>query len=435
MITKFDIGVTSEIGELQGVILHPPGKEIENMTPKNVERALYSDILNLSVATGEYSQLYGVLDRVTQTFSVRDLLKDILVNQKVKQNLLKKINKNEDLSLIFDDLMILPPKELASQLLEGVVMEKDTLTKYLCKDYYALQPLHNFFFTRDAAISMDEWVLIGKMAGKVRERETIIMESIFDSHPLFNIKTEAPPLIINGKPNDIVIEGGDVLVARDDVLLIGIGARTTSQGVDFIIQQLNKRKEFKHIIVQELPKSPESFIHLDMVFTFLDVNKCMVYEPVIFKSGRFQTVHIVLENGKVRSIRDEENLPTALKGLGFDLEPVICGGTKDTWMQEREQWHSGANFFAIGPGKVIGYGRNVHTIEEMSKHGFEVIEAKQVIKGNVHLEKYSKYVVTISGSELSRGGGGCRCMTMPISRKPVDWGVKNKEKQEKALKK
>ena len=45
-----NINVTSEIGELKGVIVHTPGREVENMTPQNAERALYSDILNLSVA-------------------------------------------------------------------------------------------------------------------------------------------------------------------------------------------------------------------------------------------------------------------------------------------------------------------------------------------------------------------------------------------------
>ena len=52
LMPKYNVNVTSEIGELEGVILHSPGPEVENMTPENAERALYSDILNLSVASG-----------------------------------------------------------------------------------------------------------------------------------------------------------------------------------------------------------------------------------------------------------------------------------------------------------------------------------------------------------------------------------------------
>jgi arginine deiminase len=145
----------------------------------------------------------------------------------------------------------------------------------------------------------------------------------------------------------------------------------------------------------------------------------MAFEPVILKPNRYQTVHIVLDNGTVTSIKTEENIPVVLKKLGFDMEPVLCGGGTDTWYQEREQWHSGANFFALAPGKVIGYGRNVHTIEEMNRHGFEVVKARDVIEGKTDLKDHKKCVVTIHGAELSRGGGGCRCMTMPVKRKSV----------------
>lgn len=421
MAGKMNISVRSEIGELEGVILHTPGSEVENMTPKNAERALYSDILNLKVAQKEYSQLSGVLGKLTKTFQVKDLLTDILANEKVKENLLGKICQHEHKCNLNDYLMTLDAKELSRQLIEGVVEEKDTLTKYLNKERYSLRPLHNFFYTRDAAMSVLDDVLIGRMASNVRERESIIMESIFDYHENFVTKTVNP--LNSPKFSDKTsIEGGDVLIARDDILCIGTGLRTTSQGIDFILERLLAQGEKnRHILVQELPYKPESFIHLDMVFTFLDKDTCMVYEPLIMQTNRYETIHITIENGKVTSIQEEDNLLSSLKNLGMDLKPVLCGGSKDPWVQEREQWHSGANFFAVGPGKVIGYGRNVYTIDEMNKNGFEVLKANDVISGKVDPKTYKKYVITLEGSELPRGGGGARCMTMPIRRKTVKW--------------
>lgn len=420
MDEKINFKVSSEIGDLEAVILHTPGSEVENMTPLNAERALYSDILNLTIASQEYSELHQVLNKVTKTFQVKELLFDILENDKVRENLIHRIVRNEQLEAFEPYILELDNSELARQLIEGGEMVKNNLTRFLDPDRFSLRPLHNFFFTRDASMTVNNKVLIAKMASRVRDRESLIMENIFDYHPAFNTKT-VNPLSFAGKTDSITIEGGDVLVAREDILVIGLGPRTTSQGIDFVIECLKNTKERRHIIVQELPHSPESFIHLDMAFTFLDVNKCMVYEPVILQTNRYKTIQITIDKGKVESIRDVDNIFVALKSLGMDLEPVFCGGAGDIFSMEREQWHSGTNFFAIGPGKVIGYGRNVHTINELNKHGFDVLKAQDIIQDKIKLSDYQKYVITIDGSELARGGGGARCMTMPIARKSVNW--------------
>jgi arginine deiminase len=418
MQENLPIRINSEIGALEGVVIHTPGQEVENMTPENAERALYSDILNLGVATKEYNQFKSVLKLHSPVFEVKDLLREILRNEKVKESLVKKVCRNEGSGCIGEHLMMLSEEGLASALIEGVPVINDTLSNFLSKERFSLRPLHNFFFTRDAAISVYDNVVVGSMASPIRLRESLIMEAIFDFHPAFGTKT------INSRNSDIkgiAIEGGDVLIARDDILICGIGSRTSSQGIDFIIDHLKEKKEKQHILVQELPLTPESFIHLDMVFTLLDRDICMIYEPVIMKMNKYQTVHIYAEGGQVKYIREVENLPQGLRKLGMDLRPVLCGGPEDRWQQEREQWHSGANFFAVGPGKVLGYARNTKTLEALNNNGFEVLKANDLVKCRLKIEDYTKYVVAIDGSELPRGGGGARCMTMPVSRKPVDW--------------
>jgi len=246
------------------------------------------------------------------------------------------------------------------------------------------------------------------------------MEAIFNHNPRFE-STTINPLAVGNPDSAATIEDGDVLVARDDILIIGNGSRTSSQGIDFIIEQLKSQCDReRHILVQELPHSPESFIHLDMVFTLLDKNRCMLFDPLMRSPGKYQTIHIVVDNGRVTAIREEKRLIDALCRLGMDLEPISCGGTKDLWIQEREQWHSGANFFALAPGKVVGYARNSHTLEEMNRAGFEIVAAETIISGRHRLDEFDRCVVTLDGSELPRGGGGARCMTMPIRRKPVD---------------
>ena len=416
------IDIQSEIGQLNAVLLHTPGAEVENMTPKMAQRALYSDILNLSIAQEEYKQLSGVLSKIANVYTVTDLLVKVLENPVEREELVKKICVTENVMEYYETLMEMSSVRLAKALIEGLPARINTLTSFLNEDYYALFPLYNFYFTRDASVTIGNNALICRMANKVRMRESLIMEAIFKGSGAFsggiiNAYDHSP---LN--PN-LFMEGGDILIAREDVLLIGNGIRTSSQGIDFLASRLSAiaPQGRRHIIVQQLPHTPESFIHLDMVFTMLDRNKCMVFEPLILGDNQYQTIHIIIDNGKIVKISSVANMLTALKGLGMDLEPVVCGGKADEWDQEREQWHSGANFFAFAPGKVISYARNTHTLDELANHGFEIIPAWDVIEGRATIEGDKKCVVTVEGSELPRGGGGARCMTMPLSRKAVQW--------------
>jgi len=414
MDTHFQADINSETNKLKGVILHTPGSEVENMTPGNAERALYSDILNLVIAKKEYSQLNDVLHKLTRVFQIHDLLTEILDIPVARTFLLSNICAGRNDCNLQAELNDLNSDLLATLLIEGVPMKKDNLSRFLNPERFELRPLHNFFFTRDSSITIGNEVLIGNMANAVRIRESQIMGAIFRFHPEIKSPIIKPPESQN-RNGMIHIEGGDIQVASENILLSGIGARTSTGGVDFIIDHFKKKKTKQHIIVQELPHKPESFIHLDMVFTLLSQSECLVYEPLILQPNKYQTIHIEIDNGKVK-IKPAKNMVQALSNLGMDLKPINCGGTGDQYIQEREQWHSGANFLSFEPGKSIGYNRNIYTLEELNKQGFEIIKASDVISGQDHPDQYKKCIVTIEGSELARGGGGARCMTMPLKR-------------------
>lgn len=398
------VNLNSEYGLLNAVLLHRPGVEIERMTPQNASKALYSDILNKPIVDQEYSNFCGVLERWTKVYYVMDLVAELLENNTTKEFLVRESCRHDKCEYLIDELLGHDNTTLARELIEGVEHPK-------CTERYALKPLYNLFFTRDASSSVYDRVLINSMSFEVRERETLLYKTIFEQYfgaKLLNAQSWNP---------EAHTEGGDVQIVRPDLLCIGQGIRTNKLGIEYLAQTFGKERERFYIISQELPHEPESFIHLDMVFTFLSGNQCMAYEPMLKKTDNFAgkaTTLISIEGGKA-SYREYPNILKALSAVGMEMEPVLCGGS-DFWMQQREQWHSGANFFALGPGKVLGYHRNTHTIEALDKAGFSILNAEDICSGKVDMHQYEKFVAAFKASELPRGGGGARCMTMPINR-------------------
>lgn len=411
---KTTVNVSSEYGRLNAVLLHRPGVEIERMTPLNAADALYSDILSKHIVDKEYANFCGVFEKWCQVYYVEDILTYLLDDDDIRTQLVIKSCEIDNCLELVDELLAHPSDRLAKELIEGVEYHSEQPTQKMIAERYQLKPLYNLFFTRDASSSMYNEVLINSMSFQVRKRETLIYRAIFDYY--FGCHT------FSVQETDVKghTEGGDVQIAAPNMLCIGQGIRTDAKGIKVLANKFaQERKQFR-IITQELPLKPESFIHLDMVYTFLGAHNCMVYGPMLDKTGLFAgkaTTMIDIDNGNIR-YKEYNNILDALKASGREMEPVICGGN-DLWNMDREQWHSGANFFALDDCRVIGYERNVNTIEAMDKAGFSVLPAEDVCSGKINLNDYKKCVTVFKASELPRAGGGARCMTMPINRDDV----------------
>lgn len=413
-----EVNVTSETGRLRAVLLHRPGVEIERMTPLNCAHALYSDILDKMNVDIEYNRFRGVLEHWAQVYYVEDILQELLRDEKIREHLVMESvfnyghrpiklsgNTNDRLA---EELMAMDNAKLARVLIQGY---ENPQWEGITDNRYLLEPLYNLLFTRDASSAIYDRVLINSMSFEVRERESLIYEAIF--RHFFGVETmNAAKYSAKART-----EGGDIHIASPDLLVVGEGVRTNAKGIEYLAQSFAKEREQFNILVQELPREPESFIHLDMVFTFLGKHQCMAFEPMLRKQGLFagkDTTLITIKNGKI-TYRQVKDILAGLRHLEWDIEPIYGGGY-DPWIQLREQWHSGANFFSLGDNKVLGYRRNAYTIEALDKAGFAVLQAKDIVDGKVSMDDYEKFVAVFPASELPRAGGGARCMTMPILR-------------------
>ena len=211
------------------------------------------------------------------------------------------------------------------------------------------------------------------------------------------------------------LEGGDVLVLREDVLAIGYSERTEKTTIERLTETLKAMKSpIRRIFVVAVPPA-RSYMHLDTVFTVISRDECLVYGPMILAGGAEEAdVYECDLTKREVTWTSEKDLLSALKTQKIDLRPIRCGGD-DPIAERREQWTDGANAFAVAPGVILLYDRNVKTTEELARAGYAVIDEEDLLLGRAELsiDAGKKAVIRLAAHELSRapaaGRAAWRC--------------------------
>jgi arginine deiminase len=425
------LNVTSEIGKLKSVLVHLPGREIDTMIPPMMAQLLFDDILFGQVAREEHRRFQQLIRFIAEeVLDIEDLLEEVLRDDDVRDEIVRDLARRSDLPRRLTSwLRAQPPSELAETLIGGIVSEKHKSGDLPAFD---LLPVPNYFFMRDPQVVLGHGVIVSGMATQARRREALLSKYVFKYHSLFREPagqaSTASLFLADFMDNDApmrrgtpTLEGGDVLVARRDLLLVGVTERTNRAGVKLLAKSLQQSDaDVRAIIVVEMPKQ-RSFMHLDTVFTFTSRHECLIYPPVILPGGdQAATVTQIDLTKKSLAFTPQKSLLHALKKQGIELDPIYCGG-KRAVDQMREQWTDGANAFTLAPGIILLYERNVRTAEELAAHGYHIVYEDDLLLGRAELETWTdkKYAIQIQGHELSRARGGPRCMTMPLEREDV----------------
>ena len=398
------IDIKSEIGPLKRVLLHRPGGELENLMPEYLERLLFDDIPYLKIAQEEHDAFCGLLrDNGVEVVYLTDLVSESLTDGAVKEQFVRAyiaeagVRGTKRTAMIADHFLSMSTHNMVSAMMAGLRKAqvrgygRKNLTDYLEDDYpFVLDPIPNLYFTRDPFAAMGNGVTIHRMHTVTRRRETLFAQYIFAYHPQYK---GTPVYYDRAAPASI--EGGDILVLSPQVVAIGISQRTQPWAIEQLAKRLlSPQVGFTKVLAFDIPKN-RAFMHLDTVFTMVDHDKFTMHPGI---SSHLRLFVLELEEGAHLSITEEEDsLENILKEhLNLDSVTLLKCGGGSVIDAAREQWNDGSNTFCLAPGRVVAYSRNHVTNRVMEEAGIEVL--------------------TIPSSELSRGRGGPRCMTMPLVR-------------------
>jgi len=403
-MNKMPINVYSEIGNLKKVLLHRPGKELENLMPEYLDRLLFDDIPYLKIAQEEHDAFAQIFrDKGVEVVYLEDLAAESLINDEVKSKFIDEyieeagIKENRETGILKEYFLSFSDnKAMVLKMMEGIRKSeiKDYkgpgLAEFLSDQYpFIIDPMPNLYFTRDPFASIGNGVSIHKMLTVTRNRETLFGKYIFNYNPLYK-----GTKLFYDRTEDYSLEGGDILVLNKETIAVGISQRTHPNAIEkFANSILTEENSFKKVMAIDIPKT-RAFMHLDTVFTMVDYDKFTMHPNI--KSDI--VVYVLTKvDGKLNISEERGSLEEVLqKELNLDKVKLIKCGGDSVIDASREQWNDGSNTLCISPGEVIVYSRNYVTNQILEEEGIKI-----------HI---------MPSSELSRGRGGPRCMSMPLIR-------------------
>ena len=416
------IYVDNEISELKKVITHVPNDGISRISPKKAESLLFDDIVFYPLMHEEYSIFQRILHAFIGPENVLDttylIAQAIEASPESRETLIQQVLDFEELPQSFYRYL----EELGAHDLSKVLITGYHRTE----DRILFDPIPNYMFTRDIAVTIKDHILISKAAKEARHRENLLSQFIFNHHPIFSETTNDKKLIdLNDleafppsiRAEAVNAEGGDIMMFSPDHLLIGCSERTNAYAFESIKNKIFELDLIDNVVQVNIPNE-RSFMHIDTLFTRIDHDTISCYKPIVY-DGEGSNVVVYRKSGKRKIYPSIRAFVSA--EISKDINFVFSGDGLSPY-QEREQWTDSCNLVALRPGVAISYDRNLKTLNAFEKAGYRIMDSEEIFRqfysDSNFIKNITKTIITIPSAELSRARGGSHCMTCPILRTP-----------------
>lgn len=413
----------SEIGKLNKVIVHRPDDGISRISPKRAEELLFDDIVHLPKMQEEhdaFTQIVKLFVGDDGVLEVEDILEESLASSAEKREaLIHSVIDFEEVPESWSGLLSkLDNAALADTLISGYLR---------ADDHILFDPIPNFIFTRDIAVTVKDYIIITKAAKEARYRENLLTQYIIDTHPIFaEARKEGKIINLNDKElfppskdgKSVSIEGGDMMMVGKEFLLIGCSERTTEHAIESLKKVIFEKQIVKNVVQINIPND-RSCMHIDTIFTRISRNDVVCYKPTVF-DGKSSNVIVHRIEGDIQVYDSVRSFFWA--EINRDIKFIFAGDGISPY-QEREQWTDGCNLVALRPGIGLTYDRNPMTEVAFEKAGYSVIHANDLLQkvkeGKLEVNTMERTIITLDSSELSRARGGSHCMTCPLVREKI----------------
>ncbi len=303
-----------------------------------------------------------------------------------------------------------------------------------------VQPLKFLLYTRDLGTMTPSGLVVSNLGMASRDPELALFRFMLTWAPSL---TDCP-VVFDAALEELQLQGGDVIVADPQTLLVGVGNLTSEQAASRLAERLEM-----DVIAVSLPgpliggrgrrnsNRPlrTTFLHLDTIFSLVDTRTVLAVPYFLESAHSGRDPFSALVKGLVRAgtidpATGAETL-NQVKQIGTIRRYLAGTGELDPLLKEKKLLdYVRARDYKVVPvgGPTEGREPAEHLVEnvlhELRFQAANVVAVKPGVviaaeanrRTNDALKDAGVKVQSFAASELVRWHGGAHCMTLPLSR-------------------